>query len=992
MSRIPTLCLAAAVAFALVGAGTAAAATGSPSPTTTTTTTTTTTQPGGATSTQAVTPPPSPGHVQSVSNPIADQYIVTLKDTAQSSVPGEAQQLAAKHGGAVFAVYQHALDGFAVRMSAAQAVAMSEEPTVASVEEDGVVRAATVEPPDPNDSPSTVGATGIDRIDQHSLPLDNMYHYDATGAGVHAYIIDTGIASVPDFGGRASFGADCTTETNPCQTSGSLSDCYGHGTHVAGILGGSEFGVAKDVSLVEVRVLGCNGEGDDSWVIAGVDWVTANAVYPAVANMSLGGGTDAALDSAIRNSEEQRSTGADGTTTSSGSKTTVTAADGSFSSADVGVKFTDSLGEFSSGTTVVSVQSSTQATVSGPAAHAVSDDVFTLGAGHVSYAVAAGNSSESACDSSPADAGGADSATMTAAASDPTNDTQASFSDFGSCADLYVPGVNITSDGTSPESSPYDICPGVTCTLSGTSMATPHVAGTAALYLQNHATATPATVKSIITADATPNVISNASAGTPNLLDYTGAGAPTLTVTPSAGADQLSWTMPQDIGSSISGYDIYRSTTSGGEQLLTSVPSTPLTYTDSSVKCGVTYFYEVAAVDVIGQTLSSEQSAAPCGSGYFPVAPTRILDTRTSIGGHQGALGPGGTLNLQVTGAGGDLIPTDATSVVLNVTATDETTLSYLTVYPTGTAPPLASNLNMVANTAVPNLVTVEIGTGGDVSFYNAAGSTDVIADVAGYFDDGTLSPESTYHPLTPVRVLDTRTATGGHQGALGPGGTLTLTPNELAISGGIPSGVQASAVVMNVTATDVTAIDYLTVYPAGATRPVVSNLNMYPGNTIANLVTVTVSAGGVTFYNAAGSSDVVADLAGYYTSDSTGHKFVAVPPSRVLDTRTSTGGHPGALGQAQTLNLVVAGHGGVPSSGAFAVVMNVTATDVTNLTFVTVYPAGMSLPLASNLDPPAGATVPNLSITALGTGGAVTFYNAIGSVDVIGDVSGYYE
>jgi subtilisin family serine protease len=275
------------------------------------------------------------------------------------------------------------------------------------------------------------GATwGIDRIDQHKLPLSGTFSYSNTGAGVTAYVIDTGIrVSHNEFGGRASSGWDFV-DNDP-----DASDCNGHGTHVAATIGGTTYGVAKGVSLVAVRVLDCTGSGLWSWIIAGIDYVTAQhqAGQPAVANMSLGGGANIALDQAVRNS----------------------IADG------------------------------------------------------VSYAVAAGNANANACAFSPARVGEA----MTSGASTST-DAKASFSNWGSCMDWFAPGQDITSAWNSSDFA--------TNTISGTSMASPHTAGVAALYLQSFPTATPAAVQKALGSAATRRVISGLhrllNPGTPNLL------------------------------------------------------------------------------------------------------------------------------------------------------------------------------------------------------------------------------------------------------------------------------------------------------------------------------------------------------------------------------------------------------------------------------------------------------------------------------------------
>jgi subtilisin family serine protease len=234
------------------------------------------------------TAPPGPGAIERPLDPVPGRYIVQLAGVLGSQVAPTAARLAAAHDGDVVDVYRHGFSGFAVQMSDEQARALRNEPGVESVAQDGVVHIAATESPAPWD---------LDRIDQRDLPLDNAYTPAGSGASVHAYIIDTGIRIThQDFGGRATVGDD---EVGDGQNG---LDCNGHGTHVAGIVGGAAYGVAKSVSLVSVRVLDCSGAGDYSQVIAGVDWVTAHAVKPAVANMSLGGSLYAPLDAAVESS------------------------------------------------------------------------------------------------------------------------------------------------------------------------------------------------------------------------------------------------------------------------------------------------------------------------------------------------------------------------------------------------------------------------------------------------------------------------------------------------------------------------------------------------------------------------------------------------------------------------------------------------------------------------------------------------------------------
>lgn len=333
--------------------------------------------------------------------------------------------MAAQHsraaGARVLAVYGAALKGYAARLTQAELAEVRADPRVAYVERDRTVSIATTQSNPP---------WGLDRIDQRSRPLSATYTYFATGAGVKAYVIDTGIRfSHSQFGGRAVTGYDAVN-------GGPADDCNGHGTHVAGTVGGSTYGVAKGVTLVGVRVLGCNGSGTTSGVIAGVNWVTADhqAGQPAVANMSLGGGASSALDTAVRNS----------------------IADG------------------------------------------------------VSYAVAAGNGNwlgmaQNACNSSPARV----SQALTISATD-SSDRKASWANYGSCVDWFAPGVSILSAWYTSNTA--------TRTISGTSMATPHTAGVAALYLQNNRTASPATLRTALFNLTTKGVVTSSSTANNHLL------------------------------------------------------------------------------------------------------------------------------------------------------------------------------------------------------------------------------------------------------------------------------------------------------------------------------------------------------------------------------------------------------------------------------------------------------------------------------------------
>ncbi len=376
---------------------------------------------------------------------ISNQYIVVLKDDVVFNAAAEqattnfsmAQaraavvqdmsiSMATQARGTVKQTYSSSINGFVIQSRASKRVAqLLNDPRVAHIEADQVV---------------SIGATqnnatwGLDRIDQTSLPLNNTYNYDFDGTGVNAYVIDTGVRITHNqFGGRGRSGYTAINDGN------GTNDCQGHGTHVAGTIGSSTYGVAKDTTIYAVRVLGCDGSGSNSGVIGGVDWVAANHIKPAVANMSLGGGASTALDNAVNSAVSQ-------------------------------------------GITMV---------------------------------VAAGNDNSNACSYSPARA-----ASAITVGSTTSSDARSSFSNYGTCLDIYAPGSSITSTWSTSNSA--------TNTISGTSMASPHVAGVVALYLDEFPGASPSQVEAAVEGAAIPNKVTDARTGSPNLLlnNFSGGSDP----------------------------------------------------------------------------------------------------------------------------------------------------------------------------------------------------------------------------------------------------------------------------------------------------------------------------------------------------------------------------------------------------------------------------------------------------------------------------------
>lgn len=397
----------------------------------------------------------------------------------------------------------------------------------------------------------------------------------------------------------------------------------------------------------------------------------------------------------------------------------------------------------------------------------------------------------------------------------------------------------------------------------------------------------------------------------------------------------------------------------------------------------------MGAVSAHTQTLKATTSAA--GGSYVAVTPFRVADTRPNSGQPYAGmtLGAQQTLNVQVTGMGN--VPAGAAAAVLNVTAVDPTAAGFLTVFPEGTTMPTVSNLNFAAGDTVPNLVTVGLSSSGMVSIYNSAGSTNVVVDVDGYYTSAAASNGSgLYNPLSPTRVMGTLQS--GQ--AVGPNSVAAVTVAGSSATDGVPAN--ATAVVVNVTAAHATAPSFLTVYPAGNTTPLASNLNFgaqMPNQAIANRVTVGVGSGGqIDVYNHAGTVNVDVDVDGYYTgSGGTGSTFVAIQPVRLTDTRSNMNGTPIAASSSETFSLT---NSSIPSTAA-AVAANFTVIPGDMPGYLTVYPtADSTVPVASDVNWTANESpaVPNYTIADTAGTGSVDAFNSHGAtINLVIDAFGYF-
>jgi hypothetical protein len=477
-------------------------------------------------------------------------------------------------------------------------------------------------------------------------------------------------------------------------------------------------------------------------------------------------------------------------------------------------------------------------------------------------------------------------------------------------------------------------------------------------------------------------------------IEFAGAAtapdAPTdVVATAGDGEATVTWDAPASNGGAA--IDEYTVTSDPGGQ--TCVWTTgPLSCTVTGLTNGTAYTFTVVATNSVGDSDPSAPSnsvtpSEAAGNLFTGVTPKRILDSRSGsqVGPFGTPWGPGVT--RQVTVAGGTTtVPADAVAVTLNVTATQTNAQSFLSVWPKGEDRPTVSSLNWAPGWTVPNAVTVKVGDDRQVNIYNNLGTVNVVVDVVGYYAEG---EGAGFTSVEPERILDSRPAS-----QVGPYNTpwAPMTTRDVTVTGvgGVPA--DAEAVVLNVTATQTNAVSFLSIWPEGDTQPTVSSLNWDPGWTIPNAVTVKVGTGGViNIYNNLGTANVLVDVVGYFQSG-TGFPFHPLSPERILDSRQATQVGPYATPWTAglTRNLTVTG-GTVPAE-ADAILMNSTITLPSNaVSFLSIWPSGEPRPTVSSLNWDPGWTIANAVTAKVGTGGAVSFYNNLGSVHVISDLAGWY-
>lgn len=752
------------------------------------------------------------------------RFIVRFDDglTADQLTSVEAQVVDA--GFEVVDRYQEVFDGVVADGSPQSAGDVAAIDGVAAVDVN-----STVQLTDATVTNTQVGAPwGLDRIDQRSLPLSTTYTTARRGAGVTAYVLDTGLrSSHVDFAQRVVDGAYARS------VGIDTSDCNGHGTHVSGTLVGTTYGVAKGAWVVPVRVFNCAGAAFDADILAGLEWIINEhqAGAPAVLNMSLGGAASATFDAAVRRVVD------DGIT--------VVAAAGN----DGADACLDSPARIDSVITVGATDRNDSAAIFSNFGRCL--DLYAPGAAILSASNLSNTGSREISGTSMAAPHVAGAAALLLG-QDPTLTPQ-------QVTDRLIA---VSTVGIIPNAGPDS--PNRLLHVEPTS-ATTFTAVTPTRLLETR------TGPGLGTVDGGASGIGAAGPGSTTTLQIAGrGGVPSVGV--GAVAINISVTEPTAPGfvtahpTGVPRPNAASLTFSAGQTIsnLAIVPLGPSGSVDLFNLTGTTHLI----VDVLGWF--------PVGPNFTALAPTRILDTRSGPGlgtfdgraSGGGPVGPNSTLDLQVTGRG--LVPpAGAASVVVNISVTEPTAGSFLTAYPTGAQRPNAANLTFSPGKTISNLAIVPMSSDGRISLYNLAGSTHVVVDVLGWFAASPGAGGPNFSGSSPKRILETRIGPGlgtidGAANGVGPAQPNSTTVLPVTGRGDVPaSGV--AAVVVNISVSEPTTASYLTAHPTGGPRPNAANLTFPAGQTISNLAIVPVAGGRISLYNLTGYTHVIVDVLGWF-------------------------------------------------------------------------------------------------------------------------------
>jgi len=728
---------------------------------------------------------------------VAGSYIVVLKDG--TAVADRARRLADEHGGSVRRVYTDALYGFEAQLTEPGARRLAADPAVDYVEQNHTVSAADIQ---------WNPAWGLDRTDQADLPLNRAYTFPDTGDGVHAYVLDTGIRpSHEEFGGRVRSGFDAIDGT-------STDDCNGHGTHVAGILGGARYGMAKGVSLVPVRVLDCSANGTFAQLIAGVDWVTANAVKPAVANISLNGTTNAAVNAAVARSIASgvgyavaASNQADDACTRSPASVPEAITVGATETDDARAPYSNygrCLDIFAPGTDIRAAEGSGDIATN-------TRSGTSMSAPHVAGAAALLLSRH------PGWTPGQVRDHLVGQA------TPGVVTDAGEGSPNLLLRVDpAVSPAPPPQFMPFAVPVEVLDTRDGTG-------GTRGQMGAGTTTSFPVLGVGGIPSAGVTAVLVRVAAVAPSAATY-------LTVWPDQSTRPTTVsTLNAAAGESISNVAVVTPGVNGSLAVYNNKGNTYL------------------VVEVQGYFTATTGGA---GGGYVPVSHTRLIDTRSGLGTTTATIPAGGSRTVTMTGA---TVPAGAVAAFVNLLVPGATGAGWLAAAPPGTASSKAV-LNYVVG-ATQSGAVVKLGPDGRVTFHNKGSAPiDLVVTVEGYFSPDT-APNTGLRPVAASRLLDTRTVGKGQPVAAGA--TIDV---QVAGVGQVPAG-NVAGVVLNLTAAAPETAGWLMAWPVGNAQPAVTLMDFNAGHARANTVVLAPGTGGkVRIKNgSSGPVHVLVDVHGWF-------------------------------------------------------------------------------------------------------------------------------